>query len=187
MPLGSLGNQSALGPGESYAAVTAPLVVPKRFRGDAYVIVAADIDNGVDEWPNDDNNHAITPIFVNLSPLADLVTSDVVAPDAGRRGGGDRSALHRHEPRCGRNRRGSLAGLDLAHARSRTGRIRDKATSCSRRWNIAGRSAVGAGYDQVVTVQLPDNLESGTWYITPWTDPYDAVLEDTLGHQHQPR
>ena len=80
MPIGTLGNQAALEVGESYAAVTAPFVVPKRFRGAAYVLVATDIYNQVDEWPNDDNNHAATPVFVNLAPLADLVTSDVVAP-----------------------------------------------------------------------------------------------------------
>ena len=44
----------------------------------------------------------------------------------------------------------------------------------------------GAGYDQVVTVQIPEQVESGTWYITPWTDPYDAVLEDTLATNINP-
>ncbi len=32
----------------------------------------------------------------------------------------------------------------------------------------------------MVTVTLPNNLASGTYFVTPWSDSYDAVLEDTL-------
>ncbi len=37
-----------------------------------------------------------------------------------------------------------------------------------------------AGYDQTVSVTLPPALTPGTYYITPWTDLYSAVLQDTL-------
>ena len=37
----------------------------------------------------------------------------------------------------------------------------------------------GAGYDVVTKVRIPQQIESGIWYVTPWTDAYDAVLEDT--------
>ena len=37
-----------------------------------------------------------------------------------------------------------------------------------------------AGYDVVTSVRLPTGLDSGTYYITPWTDPYAVVLEDTV-------
>ena len=46
--------------------------------------------------------------------------------------------------------------------------------------NLTEPLARDAGYDAVATVRLPDLLESGTYYIMPWTDPFGAVLEDTL-------
>ena len=39
---------------------------------------------------------------------------------------------------------------------------------------------VKAGYDQTVDVQIPQGLDSGTYYITPWVDPYGVVLQDEL-------
>ncbi len=39
-----------------------------------------------------------------------------------------------------------------------------------------------AGYDVSTTVVLPSVLAAGTYYLMPWTDPYDVVLEDTLAH-----
>ena len=40
--IGALDNGSALGPGESYRTQTAPFVIPKDYRGQAYLIVRAD-------------------------------------------------------------------------------------------------------------------------------------------------
>ena len=37
-----------------------------------------------------------------------------------------------------------------------------------------------AGYTRRLKVRLPDLLESGVYYITPWIDPYDQVAEDSL-------
>ena len=43
-----------------------------------------------------------------------------------------------------------------------------------------GSLDVKAGYDQTVSVTLPLGLQPGTYYVTPWTDLYSAVLQDTL-------
>ena len=43
-----------------------------------------------------------------------------------------------------------------------------------------GTLGVLAGYDQTLSVTLPDNLAQGTYYITPWTDLYSQVLQDEL-------
>ena len=43
-----------------------------------------------------------------------------------------------------------------------------------------GALAVGDSYEQVVKVRIPQQIASGTYYITAWADAYDAVLEDSL-------
>ena len=49
-----------------------------------------------------------------------------------------------------------------------------------------GALEVNEGYDQTVHVTIPDNLPSGQYFITPWSDSYDAVLEDTLATNINP-
>ncbi len=41
-------------------------------------------------------------------------------------------------------------------------------------------SCRGESYQQTIRVFIPDNLASGRYYITPWSDSVDIVLEDTL-------
>ena len=183
--IGTLGNQSALRGGESYQATSDPLVVPKRFRGDAYVIVATDVYSQVDEWPNDDNNHTVTPIFVNLTPLADLVTSDVVAPQQAVAGA-------EIEVRYTVTNLGA-GETDTDRWQDTIWLTRDKNRPHPGEGDLllktvthTGVLDVGGGYDQQVSVRLPEYLETGTWYITPWTDPYGAVLEDTLASNVNP-
>ena len=43
----------------------------------------------------------------------------------------------------------------------------------------SGTLSVGDSYDQSVTVSLPSGI-SGNYYVTPWTDSYDQVPEDTF-------
>src|SRR3546814_5485402 len=49
----TLQNPSALGSLEEYGSESGPFTVPKRFRGTAYILVATDSGNLIDEWPND--------------------------------------------------------------------------------------------------------------------------------------
>ena len=82
--VGTFDNASALAPGgqegDMYMTETDSVPIPKRFRGTVYVIVVTDADDQVDEWPRDENNTIIKPVFVEPLPFADLVASDVVVP-----------------------------------------------------------------------------------------------------------
>src|SRR5206468_3879521 len=44
----------------------------------------------------------------------------------------------------------------------------------------AGGLAVTASYDQSANVKIPEQIDSGTYYLTPWVDPYGLVLQDEL-------
>ncbi|MCU0870895.1 MAG: putative Ig domain-containing protein, partial [Pirellulaceae bacterium] len=179
--LGKLPNQSALAPGESYQSSTPSLVVPKRFRGDVYVLVAIDVDGQVEEWPHEGDNEALRSVFVTPLPLADLVVDQVIAPSQAvqgaeiavgftvtNRGPGETDAsdwtdtlwltLDKNRPHPG-------AGDVLLKTLPHTGALSED-----------------AGYDVSTTVVLPSALAAGTYYLMPWTDPYDVVLEDTLAH-----
>ena len=43
-----------------------------------------------------------------------------------------------------------------------------------------GHLAVGEDYFGTVNAQIPDATRTGQYYITVWSDTYDAILEDTL-------
>ena len=51
--------------------------IPLRYRGTVYVLVATDTTDVVSEWPNNANNVAYYPIFIEPEPLPDLVVHDV--------------------------------------------------------------------------------------------------------------
>jgi len=177
--LGESRNQAALGPGESYLSPIATGVVPKRYRGEVYIIIVLDAEGEMDEWPNEDNNLRYQSVYAIPLPLADLVTSDVAAP--GQAIDGAEIPVQYTVTNLGsgptytdrwtemiwlttdKNRPHPGAGDILLKTLEHTGGLdRD------------------AGYDVVTTVQLPTGLVSGTYYVMPWTDPYGEVLEDTL-------
>ena len=187
MPLGTLGQPVGLGAGRelcgSHGTAGRAQAIPRRG------ICHRRPPTSTTAWtngPNDENNHAVTPIYVNLSPLADLVASDVVAPEQAVEGAEIEVRYTVTNLRVGRNRRGSLAGHDLAHARQEPAAPGAGRHPAGRRWHIAARSSSAPATTRSSRSQMPDNLESGTWYITPWTDPYDVVLEDTLATNINP-
>src|SRR5262249_55474055 len=82
LPLTSAGNQSALDPTQDYETTISGVPIPKDKAGTYYLIVVADADNNVDEYPNDNNNvRASDPFTIDPLPPSDLVASNVVAPD----------------------------------------------------------------------------------------------------------
>ena len=68
-------------PARATRPTPASLVIPNRFAGPAYLIVQTDSGNAIDETPNEGNNTFSSPISIKPYPPADLVTSDVAAPD----------------------------------------------------------------------------------------------------------
>jgi hypothetical protein len=193
--LGTLDNGSALGPRESYATQTGSLVIPPRFGGDVFLIVKADNGNAVFEGPNEDNNTAVAPLHVNPVPPADLVTSNVVVPDQSfnnsdiqvrytvtNKGSGETNLdswtdtvwLMEDRKRAQAPALGHLGGVVLGT------------------FTHTGSLKVGDSYDNVVTVHLPSTDPNtggpltGQWYVTPWTNSYDQVLENTLSDNINP-
>src|SRR5690606_25976047 len=139
----------------------------------------------VDEWPDEADNLAYRPIHVVPTPLPDLVVHDVVAPPQVTAGGearvqftvtnrgpgdtGDRSWVDTIWLTRDRNRPPPRDGDILLTSRPRSG---------DREGARAGDD--GGGYDGDTLVTVPGGVDAGEWFITPWADPYDAVLEDTL-------
>jgi len=178
-------NQSALEPGERYLSVSDSIVVPLRFRGEVFVLVSTDANGQMDEWPNETNNVLAAPVYVNPLPLPDLVTSDVVCPQQAVEGA-------QVEVRYTVTNLGS--GETLTPTWTDTIWLtRDKNRPHPGLGDVllatvehTGSLSVGAGYDQVLTVRLAQGLASGTYYIMPWSDPYDVVIEDTLAVNANP-
>ncbi len=181
----TMANQSALASSESYLSISAAGVVPRHFRGDMFVLVQIDAYYQMDEWPNEQNNVLAAAIHVNELPLADLVVSDVVVPTqaiAGSEidvrftvtnlgpGETDRDWWTEQLWLC--------ADKDLPTPKSCDWNAKlDKLLTSFEHY---GTLDAGQGYDVVMTVKLPEDLESGQYYITPWADPYQFVAEDTL-------
>ena len=177
--IASTTNQSALEPGQEYRTITESAVVPLRFRGTVYLIVQADAGGEMEEWPNDGNNTFFRELYVTPQPLPDLVTGDVVAPvqavegatvevryTVSNLGPGETPVANWTDTvwlTRDKNRPHPGQGDVLLKSLSHSGSLVNK-----------------AGYDVVTNVTLPTGLVSGTYYITPWTDPYAVVLEDTL-------
>ncbi|MBM3524338.1 MAG: hypothetical protein FJX57_15395, partial [Alphaproteobacteria bacterium] len=182
----SLTNVSALDNGEEYTQVSATFKIPVRFRGTVYALAIADAGGGIDEWPNENNNIFRQPIFVNPWPFADMVVSDVVVPALAFEG--DTVEVRYTVTNLGSGPTDIGAWTEqiwLTIDRNRphpgTGDILLKTIAYD-----GGIVARNGGYDRVVTVQLPEKVTSGRYYLTPWVDPYAQILEDTLATNINP-
>ncbi|WP_295529412.1 CARDB domain-containing protein, partial [uncultured Pseudacidovorax sp.] len=189
--IGSLDNGSALDPTGSYRTTTANIVIPERFRGQGYILVIADASGSVDEYPNanEANNYAVRAIYVEPKPQADLlvgrvvdgqIQSSVVAPAQAVYGG-------EIEVRFTVTNRGSAVTnkpqwSDSVWLTTDKTRPNPGGNGGVLLGTVAhtGALAVGESYDVVMKVRIPQQIASGTYYITPWTDAFDAVIEDTL-------
>ena len=182
-----LPNQSAPVPGEEYQATTVPVTVPQLFSGQVYVIVVTDAGGQVDEWPNGQHSTEYQPIQVNPIPLPDLVLSNVVVPAQVIAGSTfdvsytvtnlapdrpwwmtwtDSVWLYGQQDPADPGRGRRPAYRVHPHRRpGRQGRLRPD----------------GQRHDP------PEDLQPGTYYITPWTDLFSTVLQAELAVERQPR
>ncbi len=177
-------NGAALGSGEEYATVTDTFTIPKRYQGPAYLLIKADANDAVDEAPNEDNNIYEIPITITPFPKADLVTSDVVSATQAFDG-------TQIEVRF----QVSNQGIGPTDATSWTDSVwltTDRKRPHPAKGDVLLTTlanpeilAVGESYEQIVTVTLPKRI-SGEYFITPWSDVYDAVLEDTFSGNINP-
>ncbi|RUZ17283.1 CARDB domain-containing protein, partial [Mesorhizobium sp. M7A.F.Ca.CA.001.09.1.1] len=180
MLVGTYDNLLALDPGGRYTKETGPIEIPIRFRRDAYLVVRTDSTDQVEEYPNDANNTRAFAFFVEPEPLSDLVTGSVVAPVQAVAGS-------QIEVRFTVTNKGSSStnkdtwsdSVWLTKDRTRPSPSKNGGILLGSIQH-SGALPIGQSYDQVLKVTLPDNLASGTYFITPWSDAYDVVLEDTL-------
>jgi len=176
--IGEFDNGAALLPGESYLTSTGSIVVPQRFRGDMFILVKTDNRNQVDEFPNENNLFA-QPIFVNPLPLADLVVNDVIIPAQVTAGTTFDVTFSVENLGSGPTNIGQYLGqiwltIDKNRPNPQSGDI------LLRTFAIDAPLDVNQGVDLTQSITIPANLPSGVYFITPWVDPVNAVLEDTL-------
>ncbi|WP_048324300.1 CARDB domain-containing protein, partial [Crocosphaera watsonii] len=200
--IGTLENGSALGSKESYRSISEPLTIPRYFRNNAYIIVETDSNNVINEYPQEENNTLVKQININSIPPADLVTSNVISPDQVFEGNEIEVRFTVTNKGIGETDRDSWT--DTVWLTRDPQRPSTKSRESSPEPNDIedfilgsishnGSLAVGESYEQVITVNIPEirneffpNGLSGNWYITPWSDAYDVVLEDTLSDNINP-
>ena len=184
--ISSLQNVTALTSGESYSNNATSFVVPLRYAGNVYIIVETDAGSTVDEFPHDGNNITVQQIYVVPAPLADLVVSKVAAPALAfpnnqvtvnftvtNLGAGPTTLANFAEQ----------VWLDVDKQRPNPGLGDILLTEVQYNGGIL---ATGAGYDQSITVTLPSNVVSGTYYLTVWVDPYETLIQSQLATNINP-
>ncbi|MFO1403439.1 MAG: CARDB domain-containing protein [Azonexus sp.] len=188
--VGQFGNAGALAPSEAYANETAMVDIPIRYRGDAYLIVVADGNNNVDEYPNDGNNVRAAHFYIDPVPFGDLVTSNVVAPDQAVHGS-NIEVRYQVANLGSQTTRGEAAALNawtdtiwLARDKRRPGAHKGDILLGS--FTHVGNLGVGENYLGTVQVAIPENVRSGEYFVTVWSDTYDVILEDTLAANINP-
>src|SRR5262249_6739971 len=152
---------------------------PARFRGTVYLIVQTDAGGQVDEFPFDGNNTKFVELYVRPQPLPDLVVHDVIVPSQMVEGSTVEVRFTVTNLGPGTtpvDQWADTVWLTTDKNRPNPGQGDVLLKTLTHSGPLANR----AGYDVVTSVKLPDHLVSGTYYLMPWTDPYDVVLEDTL-------
>ncbi|MEM9272984.1 MAG: CARDB domain-containing protein, partial [Cyanobacteria bacterium P01_F01_bin.143] len=190
--VGRLTNGAALNPGESYQSTTDSFLIPLRFRGNVHLIVDTDSGNQVNELPQESNNFKAEQIKVEFtndgsgggSPLpADLVTGGVIAPDRAFDGSTIEVSYKVTNRGVGTTNVDSWTDtiwLTRDRDRPSAGNRQDKSEDILLETiTHTGEIPVDGVYQETVSVTIPDQI-TGEWYITPWSDTYDVVLEDTF-------
>ncbi|MBV8468215.1 MAG: pre-peptidase C-terminal domain-containing protein, partial [Burkholderiales bacterium] len=184
-------NTSALAVGKSYSAQTASFAVPLRYSGQVYVIVQADADNRIDEFPYGNDNITSKAFTVNDVPFADLVTSNVVAPSQSTYG----SSF---------NVQYTVANKGSAPTRAADGSANQSWTDTVWLSRTPGQPQPGAGdiligssthtgvmnvgdsYNGNIAVTLPPDVASGQYYITVWTNSTGTIAQTELASNVNP-
>uniref|UniRef100_UPI00356973C0 CARDB domain-containing protein n=1 Tax=Stieleria sp. TaxID=2795976 RepID=UPI00356973C0 len=180
--LGTFENAAALTPDESYQVSVDPYVVPKRFRGDVFVLVQTDFEDSIEEYPDEDNNLGTKSFFAEALPPADLVTSGVIAPDEVFEGTTIDVTYTVTNLGLGETDVDSWNDtIWLTVDRNRPDVRTDDILLGT--FSHSGSLAIGEDYTATRRVTLPridgKNFQAGQWHVTVWSDAYNVVVEDT--------
>ncbi len=183
--LGDMENVTALGLGDRYRTQTDTVTIPIRYRGNVFLLLIADAAGQVDEWPNDGNNLYAYPLLVVPQPLADLVVTSVSAP--GQFSDGDTVQVGFTVENRGSGPTDTTQWTDTVWlTRDKNRPHPGQGDFLLKTLSHTGGLVRNASYDVTTSVAIPSGIDAGIWYITPWTDPYDAVAEDTLASNTNP-
>ena len=149
------------------------------------MIVHTDARDRVSEWPYNNNNVTYQPIFIEPEPLADLVVSDVVAP--AQVVAGSTIPVRYTVTNLGSGAtHGDTWAENVWLTRDKNRPHPGQGDFLLQTITHVGALDRFAGYETETTVRIPREIESGTWYITPWADPLDVIPEDTLASNTNP-
>ncbi|WP_167370367.1 CARDB domain-containing protein [Acinetobacter genomosp. 33YU] len=176
---------SALAPKQSYSNITNDFTIPLRYRGDAYIIVVADSRDQVLEYPNEKNNIYVEKIYIEPKPFAaDLIVSDIVAPEQvnyGSKISVDYKVTNKGTEKTQGDYTDVNSWIDSIWLSV------DKRQPNPLKGDIklgevkhTGNLGIQEDYLGNLTVSIPGDIKSGQYYITVWSDTYDAIIEDTL-------
>ena len=182
--LATLDNAAALEPeGGTYSSEVTSFEIPRRFRGDVFLIVQADAGNAINEHPQEGNNILVRPIEIIPLPPSDLVTSNVLAPDQAFEGSTIEVRYRVTNLGVGETDRDGWTDTiwltqnkDRPHPVDSDGDPQDYLLAS---FSHTGSLEVDEFYGRTVTVRLPAQI-TGEWFITPWTDAFDVITEDTF-------
>ncbi|HND50976.1 MAG TPA: CARDB domain-containing protein, partial [Pirellulaceae bacterium] len=187
--IGSMGNVSALAVNDApYRTDTPSTRIPERYRGDLFFLILPDSDRTLDEWPNEENNLLAVPTYAEPLPLPDLVVSEVLAPNqvvAGATVDVGYTVTNRGSGATLVDTWTETVWLTRDRDRPHPG-LGDLLLTSITHSDPGRRLSRNAGYDVTTSVRIPDGIEPGNWFITPWVDPYDAAIEDTLSSNINP-
>ncbi|NET08656.1 MAG: hypothetical protein F6K16_28965 [Symploca sp. SIO2B6] len=196
--LGELTNSAALGAGEQYQTIDIETaLIPRYFRGEAYVVVQTDATNRVDEFPQDGNNTRARLITIDPLPPADLVTSAVAAPSQAFDGttidvsytvtnkGIGETDRDRWQDTVWLTRDKNRPSAFAAGSPPEAEDILLGTFSHNGSLTVDASNGSATSYTNTVQVRLPEHV-SGEWYITVWSDALDLVTEDTISDNVNP-
>jgi large repetitive protein len=176
--LGSFENITALTPGSKYRIKADSVTVPKYLRGNAFIIVKTDASNSISEIPHEDNNTLYKYIAINDIKPADLVTSNVIVPEQAFAGSSvDVRYRVTNLGVAETNRDSWTDSIWLAPGKNLQSLAASGSAIKLTDLGHTGSLKVGESYEATVRVTLPKGI-NGQYFLTPWSDTYDVVLED---------
>ncbi len=158
--------------------ITENVTLPNGISGNFYLYIHTDYHNQIPEGGRDGNNitRSPDPIFIQLSPYADLVPDSIILPDTAWAGTFIDVGM-----RVRNNGSGAALGsswLDRillgTHANPGVGKPTSLLTSARNTPLLPDSSYLWSG-----GAQLPTNLSPGTYYIIGKTDDNDQIYEFT--------